>query len=311
MAGILRINKKLERQFGKGITAREKDGHLLLQGSLNRWEDIVQAGYLGAKHNPFQGLVNDIKWTGGTRQPVRLPSLADTSLENTPVDVLVIGAGVTGCAIARQLARYRLKVLLVDKEYDVGLHASSRNDGMVHPGIDLRKSSRKHRFNTEGNAMYDRMCQELGVEFKRWGQVLGFSAKLQPLLYLTLPYWKWLGVPAKVLNKRQLRQAEPHLNPVLGCGLSFPTAGSVCPYGLTIALAENAVENGVQLSLDTAVLGMEVAKGRIKSVQTNRGTLHPRLVINAAGTYADEIARLAGDQFYSIHPRKGTNSITD
>jgi glycerol-3-phosphate dehydrogenase len=121
-----------------------------------------------------------------------------------------------------------------------------------------------------------------------------------------------LGVKgARVCLKRELRRVEPGLSEGIAAALFFPTCGSVCPFNLTIAFAENAVQNGARISLDTMVLGMETQGGRIVSVRTNRGTVRPRAVVNAAGVFSDEIARMAGDQFFSIHPRRGTNAILD
>ena len=121
------------------------------------------------------------------------------------------------------------------------------------------------------------------------------------------PYWSLSGAGAtEVIGSKELHRREPDVSPDAKCAIYFKSAGSVCPYGMTIALAENAVDNGVILSLETAVLGMEVENGEIKSVSTNRGTLRPRLVINAAGVFCEDIAKMAEDRFYSIHPRKGT-----
>jgi glycerol-3-phosphate dehydrogenase len=220
---------------------------------------------------------------------------------------------VVGCAIARELTRYKHSVLLIEKEHDVALHASSRNDGMVHPGIDLRRGSEKYLYNLRGNELYKTVCTELGVRFRRGGQTLCFP-KWFPvaLLRLITLYWKhWMGIPVRVLTRGKLFAREPHLHPDLGGALFFPTAGSVCPYNLTIAYAENAIENGAQVSLQTAVLGMEVRDGQIVSVQTNRGVLRPKIVINAAGAFAEDVAALAQDRFFSIHPRRGTNAICD
>jgi glycerol-3-phosphate dehydrogenase len=120
-----------------------------------------------------------------------------------------------------------------------------------------------------------------------------------------------MKIPARYIGRGALKRREPHLGERLCCALFFPTAGTVCPYGLTIAYAENAADNGAKLSLDTAVLDMEVRDGVIQSVLTNRGRVCPKLVINAAGVFSEEIARLARDRFFSIHPRKGTNMILD
>ena len=135
---------------------------------------------------------------------------------------------------------------------------------------------------------------------------------MRPLLYFTLPYWKWLGLSGvRVLGDKALHAAEPGVDEALHLRLFFPQAGIVCPYGLTIAMAENAVQNGAHLSLDTCVTGMDVENGRIFAVHTNRGTVRPRIVINAAGVFCEDIAQMAQDHFFSIHPRKGTNAILD
>ncbi|GHU82307.1 FAD/NAD(P)-binding oxidoreductase [Spirochaetia bacterium] len=313
MAYVDRVNKKLGRSFKGRVTAVEEDGCLVLEGALDDWADIVRAGNLALNKKRYRGLVNNIRFTGAEIPPVRVPVLQDSSLEGLRPDVLVVGGGITGCAIARELTRYKLDILLLEKEHDLAMHASGRNDGMVHPGVDLRKGSRKYHYNTLGNRMYERISEELGVPFERTGQYLCFSNSLmKPLLYLTLLYWKWMKIPgARVIGKKELHRLEPGLKDDLALALSFPSAGIVCPYNLTIAYGENAVQNGARISLDTAVLGMENADGRITAVRTNRGTVYPAVVVNAAGVFADDIAAMAGDRFYSIHPRRGTNSILD
>jgi glycerol-3-phosphate dehydrogenase len=313
MAYINRINNKRNKKFDSQVRAVEADGCLVLEGSLGNWSDVVRAGLLAVNKKRYRGLVNNIKCTGAEIPPMRVPELRDMALDGLHPDVLVVGGGVTGSAIARELARYKLDILLVEKEHDLAMHASSRNDGMVHPGLDLHKGTLKHTYNLAGNRMYDRVTHELGVPFERVGQYLCFTSPLLiPFLWLTLAYWKWLGVPgARVLGKRELHRREPGLSDDLSAALWFPSAGSVCPYNFTIAYGENAVQNGVRLSLNTAVLGMDCENGHITAVRTNRGTVHPKVIVNAAGVFAEDIARMAGDRFYSIHPRKGTNSILD
>jgi glycerol-3-phosphate dehydrogenase len=310
------LNTLLAARFDS-VFAAEEDGCLVLHGLLDSWDSIVQAGTLAVKLRGFKkryrGLVNNIKFTGGEIPPMKLPPQRDSSLDGQTPDVLVIGAGITGAAIARELTRFRLDVLLVDKEHDVALHASSRNDGMVHPGLDLKRGSLKHKYNKLGNKMFDTLTRELGVPFRRHGQYLCFSNPFFiPILFLTKLYWKYLEVPrSRVILKKELKKFEPGLHDNIKAALFFPTAGSVCPYGLTIAYAENAVQNGAHLSLNTAVLDMEVKDGRVTSVVTNRGVVHPKVVVNAAGVFSDNVAAMAGDQFFSIHPRRGTNSILD
>ena len=124
-------------------------------------------------------------------------------------------------------------------------------------------------------------------------------------------YYKLFGPRVQYLSKREFLQREPNMSPAIQAALFFPDAGVVSPYGLALAYAENAVDNGAQVSLDTAVLDMTVRDGKIVSVQTNRGTIYPKVVVNAAGVFSEDVARMAQDRFFSIHPRKGTNTILD
>jgi len=308
---IRRLNKKLHKIFNGQVQAELKNGVLYLRGGLAGWDDIVRAGLMSVNRKEYT-VVNDIVYTGGTIPTTRLPGISDNSLDGTAPDVLVIGGGITGCAIARELTRYKLSVMLAEKEHDVALHASSRNDGMVHPGIDLRKGQLKKKYNDAGNKMYPSVCAELDVPFRYTGQYLCFSdGWMKPLILVSLLYWKYLGITVVYTRRKKLMEAEPNLNKKIKFALYFPRAGVVCPYGLAIAYAENAADNGAKICLDTAVTGIVTKNGKIESVQTNRGRIYPKLVINAAGVFTEEIARLAGDRFYSIHPRRGTNMILD
>jgi len=312
MNNIPRINRSLHKQFGGRFYVVSMQQHLSLQGESDDWQAIVAAGQLAAKQfRGSGGLVNDVHYTGQTSAPTRLPNITDTTLDGQAPDVLIIGGGVVGCAIARELARYQLNIMLVEKECDVAMHTSSRNDGMVHPGLDLKdKRAVKYHYNHRGNAMYKELCTELGVPFKRNGQYLCF---VQPRWQLWAGKFRWWrhGIRSKFLNQKQLQRRLPNIHPALKTGMFFPTAGAVCPYNLTIAYAENAMENGAQVHLSTAVLGMDVKDNHITAVHTNRGTLRPKLVINAAGVFCEDIAAFAQDRFFSIHPRRGTNIILD
>ena len=310
---LKKINRALKKRFGGRVQAVVERGVLVLRGSAEDWDGVVAAGRLAASPKSRWYTVNEVTWPGAAqRQPKPVPQ-TDESLAGRAPDVLLIGAGVTGAAIARELMRWNVDLLWVEKEHDVALHASSRNDGMVHPGVDLHKGTAKYHYNRLGNRMYGGVCAALGVPFRRTGQYLCFKGRaMRPLLYFTLPYWKWLGLSGvRVLGDKALHAAEPGVDEALHCGLFFPQAGIVCPYGLTIAMAENAVQNSAHLSLDTCVTGMDVENGRILAVHTNRGTVRPRIVINAAGVFCEDIAQMAQDHFFSIHPRKGTNAILD
>lgn len=309
---INKLKKKLYKQFGKDISVTEKDNIITLSGSLDSWDDVVSAGRICANRKSVKYVVNNITCSNIKSVPMKIPSLKDDVLHEKNFDVVVIGAGIVGCAIARELSKWNLSILLVEKEHDVALHASSRNDGMIHPGIDLKIGQVKQKYNALGNKMYDEICRELDVPFKRTGQYLGFTNKfMKYILPLAPRHWRRMDVPCSYVSKEELLKREPNLNKNISCGLFFKSAGIVCPYGLTIAYAENAVDNGVELSLDTAVLDMKVEDGVIKSIITNRGTVYPKIAINAAGVFSEDIAKMAKDHFFSIHPRKGTNSILD
>lgn len=311
---ISSINKKLKKSFGGKFSALEKNGSVFVRGESSDWGEIVSACQTAAKKFSKTHVVNDILYTGKAPEPMRIPSVKDDSLDGKAPDVLVIGGGISGASIARELTKWKLDVLLVDKEPDLALQASGRNDGEVHPGIDLGKGSLKHKYIRRANRMYSDVCRELDVPFKRVGQYVLFrSSALKPLIYL-YAFWrkKHDGIEdTKIISGKELLKREPNLNPETKFAMYSPSAGCVCPYGLTIAYAENAVQNGAQVSLNTAVLSMDVSSHNILSVKTNRGVIFPKLVINAAGVFAEDIASMADDRFFSIHPRRGTNSILD
>lgn len=307
-----RLNRKLTEKYGGCVQAAEENGCLVLRGALSDWNDIVAAGRMAVRPHRYLGLVNDIRLAGVTPPPMRLPDVSDQTLDGLSPDVLIVGGGIVGCAIARELTRYRLDVLLCEKEHDVAMQTSSRNDGMIHPGIDLLPGQRKRYYNRRGNRMYDRITQELDVPFNRCGQYLcAQSHALAIRMRFAQIYFLLSGIPAQFVSKAALQKREPSLSGHFTGALYFKTAGIVCPYGLTIAYAENAADNGARFSFDTAVLDMQVTDNRIESVTTNRGTLHPRVVINAAGVFSDDVARMAQDRFFTIHPRKGESAILD
>lgn len=309
-----KLQKKVQKVYGKGIRVREKEGNVVLCGTLDSWEDIVNACMLCVDKKRRYHVINDLKLKGTEIPKMRIPKLQDQALEGRKPDILVIGGGISGASIARELMKWKLDVLLVDKEADVAMHASGRNDGEVHPGIDLGKGTLKQQYVVRGNRMYGKICRELDVPFKRYGQYVGMMhwSELFPLYLYAWQRKHICGVSdTRMIAGSALRKREPHMNGDIKFALYNGSAGSVCPYGLTIAYAENAVQNGAEIALNTAVLSMEVEQGEIKSVLTNRGRIYPGLVINAAGAFAEDVAKMAGDRFYSIHPRRGTNAIQD
>ena len=139
--GIKALNRKLYKEYGGRVTASLEDNCIVLRGCLDKWEDVVAAGLMCAKPHSKCHVVNDIVFTGAEEIPMRVPELKDTALDGDRPDVLIIGGGISGCSIARELTRYKLDVLLLEKEADLALGASGRNDGEVHPGVDLSRGS--------------------------------------------------------------------------------------------------------------------------------------------------------------------------
>ncbi len=339
---FLRGKKKLKKVFGDEIQLIRQRHYYRLTGTCNTWEDKVRAGLLGSKEGSRMHVVNDIvvaedKKTklnhengaqnqSGTkslhnRNDIncqefdlgKVPTFEDESLEGKAPDVLVIGGGVIGTAIARELSKNAIDILLVEKEYDVAIHASSRNDGMIHPGVDIKPRKLKKKLNNIGNIMYDDLARQLDIEFKRCGQYLCFDNwRMKLILIMALPYFN-LTVPgrARYISKKKLRNLEPGIADEIKGALFFDATGILCPFGLTIALAENAIQNGVNVKTDTVVRSMDVKQNRIRAVHTNRGTIYPKVVINAAGVFSEEIAKMADDRFFSIHPRKGSSVVLD
>jgi len=315
MLNIKKINKRLEKQFNGQVHAYENTHNhsIIVEGKLDNWDDIVLAGKMAVYNKDGYHVVNKIEYLNAFKEMMHMPSINDSTLDKAKVDVLIIGGGIIGCSIARELTKNELSILLVEKESDVAMGASSRNDGQIHPGVDQKKMNLKLKYELLGNKMYGDVCQQLHVPFERCGQLVGIKGKfLKPFMEIYASSKRKLGVwDTKIISKEELYKQAPYLNEGYDFGLSNHSTGIVCPYGLTIAYAENAISNGAMISLDTCVLDMEVKNEKIISVKTNRGIIYPKVVVNAAGVFSDKIAQMAHDDFFSIHPRKGTDIILD
>ena len=306
---------KIRRAVNKiapSVKVEEYRGCVRLTGELDNWADIYRCGRAAVCKKSL-GVLNDIKLKGFHEEPKR-PTLQDDAVDGQTPDVLVIGGGIVGCAVARELTRLDVSVLLVEKCNDVACGASSRNDGCIHPGIDLHKGQQKLKYVLAGNKAYTALAEELGLQLKRWAQTFIFSTKWEnaiiPPLYKLRA--KQLGVEGvRHLTPKQLKEIEPNPPRWATGAMYMATAGMVSPYKTTIALIDNAIENGAKVSLNTYVKGMKVENGKIVSVDTNRGTVYPKVVVNCAGIYSDVIADMAGDRTFTIHPRKGTDIILD
>lgn len=227
-------------------------------------------------------------------------------------DVVIIGGGVIGCAVARELSRWKLKIALCEKNSDVADAASKANSAIVHAGHSAKPGTLMAEFNLRGNAMYEALCTELHVPFQRNGSLnIAFTdeetGKLQQLLEEGLRN----GVQGlKILSAAELRELEPHLNPDIKAALYAPSSGITSPYELAAALAENAALNGAEFFLDCQVLKVEKRDASWAIFCTGR-KLESRVVVNAAGCYSDIFNNQVSSRKIQIIPRKGQYWIVD
>ena len=227
-------------------------------------------------------------------------------------DVAIIGAGITGCAIARQLSRNRLSIALIDGAADVAMGASRANSAIVHAGYDCPSGSLEAKLNVEGNALYTEWCRDLDVPLKRVGTlVVAFNEEEEATLEELYARGLKNGVPEmRLISGDEARQMEPMLADGVTKALLAGTGGITCPYELTIACAENARRNGAEWLLGKPVTGIErTADGFEIDLQGER--IAAKRVVNAAGVFADEVARMIGDDSFTIHPRKGEYVLLD
>ena len=228
-------------------------------------------------------------------------------------DVLIIGAGVTGCAIARELSHTGLKIALSDACDDVAMGASRANSAIVHAGYDCVPGTLMAKLNVHGNEMFDDMCESLNVPLLRVGSfVIAFGEEDEKELNNLLERGRANGVPGlEIISGERAREMEPKLSDDVTAALWAPTAGITCPYELTIAMSENARANGADILLRKRAAAIDYANDEF-TVKFEDGTsVSAKYVVNAAGVYADEVARLIGDDSFTISPRKGEYMLLD
>ena len=225
-------------------------------------------------------------------------------------DVIIIGAGVVGCATARELSRYRLSILVLEKGPDVCSGASKGNSAMVHSGFDPEPGTLKAKYNLLGNPMFDELCRDLEVPFSRSGTMLVANSDDEVKeLYRLHERGKKNGVETQMLFGEDLAKEHPGMGPRVLGALFAPTGGIVCPYGLVIAMAECANINGVAFALDTKVAHLHHDNG-IWRVETPDGRcFETRIVINCAGTDSARLNNMVSKDQFQIHPRFGAHLL--
>ena len=227
-------------------------------------------------------------------------------------DVIVIGAGVVGGMIARELSAYACRVCILEKENDVAAGASKANSGIVHAGFDAAEGTLKAGLNVEGAARMEEVARQLGVKYQRNGAlVVGFDGSDREKIETLLARGEKNGVKdLRILEREELRRMEPNLSPEAVCALYAPTSAIVCPYELTVAAVGNAMDNGAVLKCGFEVRRIEKTDGGF-TVYGENDSVRGRYVVNAAGVYADAIAGMVGDRRFRITPRRGEYILHD
>ncbi len=227
-------------------------------------------------------------------------------------DCIIIGAGISGCAVARELTRYTSNVCVLEKQSDVCEGTTKANSAIVHAGFDAAPHSAKAFYNVWGNRLYGSLTDDLEVPFIQNGSlVLCFSEQQRPHLMELMDKGVQNGVPhLRIVEKDALKVMEPHISENAVCALLAPTGGIVCPFTLCIALAENAAQNGASFFFEQEVDQIQRTQQGF-AVFANGSVYEGKVVVNASGVYADEISQKAHGMAFSISPRKGEYCVLD
>ena len=228
-------------------------------------------------------------------------------------DVLVIGAGAVGTAITRELTKYRLNVICVDKREDVGGDCSKSNSAIIHTGYDAKPGSLESELVVSANPQYDKLTKDLDIPFKRIGAILPAITDEQ---FAQLPEIKEKALKNRVydveyLSKEKILEIEPNINPEVKGGLFIPRESIIDPFIYVVAMAENAVANGAKFMLNTEVTGIRKNGDKVVGAETTKGYIEADYIVNAAGLFCDDIANMVGKFDYTVVPRKGQFYILD
>lgn len=228
-------------------------------------------------------------------------------------DVVIIGAGVIGGMIARELSRYEADICILEKENDVAMGATKANSAIVHAGFDAKPGTLKAELNVRGSLMMERVAAELGVSYRRNGSiVVGFDGEDRRTLEELLERGRANGVAGLYIAERdELLELEPNIGDDVICALVAPSGAIICPYGLCIAAVGNAMDNGASLRLGFEVCAVESHEGYYRLVGSDGGYVDARCVINCAGAYSDRVAKMVGDDSFTVTPRRGEYVLLD
>ncbi|MCK9287751.1 MAG: NAD(P)/FAD-dependent oxidoreductase [Sphaerochaetaceae bacterium] len=302
----------MTKKYGSALEISTPGSSIRLEGSLDTYQMKVEAGWTAARFG-YKAVINDITVPDVQEETIACSSYVDNVLERLHFDVAIIGGGVIGTSIARELSKWNMKIILIEKEEDVGVHTSSRNDGMIHDGFAAKPGTLKALYNVRGNRLWEPLASDLGIGFKRPGSLLLFSNPAMKALYpLMADRAKRNEVDGwEFWSRERVIAEEPYVTSKQHGGFFLPSAAVISPYKATVALAESAMLNGAKLMTSTCLTGFEIEHNTIRRLHTNRGICTASIVINASGNWADIIAEMAHDRFFSLHHRRGTECILD
>ncbi len=323
MANIKNKIKKVKIKHNIEFNYTIENNIVILNGEVKSYSKYLEIGKAIAAIKEVKGVVNKIIYPDYNKKETK--KFKNYILKEA--DVVIIGGGVIGCSIARELSKYKLKTLLIEKSSDIGCGTTKANNAMVHTGIGEKKGSLKQKLCIEGHQEFDRLSKELKFPYKKNGllvlltkdslkkyKIPSFLAHF--IISKIIPKYissvsKKLGIKMEIIKKKKLFEMEPKITKNSLVALYSPTYAITCPYLFTIALAENAIKNGVEFLLNTEVLDIKINENKSNSIITNNGTINTNYIINAAGLYADDISDMANTREYTIHPKKGATIIFD
>ncbi len=229
------------------------------------------------------------------------------------LDGIIIGGGVIGGMVARELTAYGLSVAILEKENDVAMGATRANSGIVHAGFDAKEGTLKARFNVRGAQMMAQICRDLGVKYKNNGAlVVGFSEEDEKTLAALKARGEKNGVKQlSLLSREQILALEPRIGEGVRCALRAGTSAIVCPYELCIAAIGNAMDNGAKLFLNFEVTAIEKTAAGYRAIARDGRHVEAAFAVNCAGIYSDTIAAMIGDKSFSVSPRRGEYLLLD
>ena len=305
------IRGEIEKATRETVGVSVRDGIAWLRGHSSSHQTALDAGHVAGGFDKISEVVSDVVFPGKVR--FSHPRKISDELTGREFDVIIVGGGVIGLAVARELSRFSLSIALFERHNDLGMDQTTHSNAMIHPAVQAKHGTLRWEMNYRGNPMWDEIARQLDVGFKRIGTlIVAENAEEDSLLpYAVSVAIKHKDPEPKLLDRDGLDRIEPGLAANVTKGVLIWNTGITNIFELLIAYAENALSNGASIFLDTAVIGVQTEDSGIKAVDTTRGTIRTGILINAAGLYADKIADYAGDRFFSIHPRKGETIIFD